>query len=118
MKIFAKILIMLVRLSALVSIAFGVLIWSGSIQFVGMHIGLGFLITLLVGVLAVVGLAARVIGLGVLGLVFAFLLPYIGLKQFPLTLTPHFGAMQVAHVIIVVTTLGVAEALHARIAKS
>lgn len=118
LKTFAKILIMLVRLIALVSIVFGVMIWAASgMQFLGVHIGLGFAITLLVVLLAVMGLMRGAIGLGIGALVVAGLLPYVGFKQFPLVFK-SFGAMQVAHVVVVLAALGMAEALHARIAKS
>ena len=118
MKTFAKILIMLVRLIAVVSIVFGVMIWAASgMQFLGVHIALGFAITLAVLLLAVMGLMRGAIGLGIGGLVVAGLLPYVGFRQFPLVFK-SFGAMQVAHVIVVLAALGIAEALHARIAKS
>ncbi len=119
LKTFAKVLIMLVRLIAILSIVFGIMIWSGTgQQFLGAHIGLGFLITLCIGLLAVIGLANRVIPLGILALVFAVLLPVVGLKQFPLAMSPNFGLIQTLHVIVVLAALGIAEALHARVAKS
>lgn len=119
LKTFAKVLIMLVRLIAVLSIVFGVMIWAGTgMQFVGAHIGLGFIITLLVGILAVLALVRRLVPLGILGLVVVTLLPYIGLKQFPLAMRPHIGAMQIAHIVIVLATLGIAEAMNGKIQKS
>ena len=48
---------MLVRVIALVSIIFGVLIWTGQMpNLLGAHIGLGFLITAMVAILAIMAL--------------------------------------------------------------
>ena len=115
---FAKVLIMLVRVVSLVLIVFGILIWSGnSPQLLGAHIGMGFLVAVLIGLLAVLALARRAWPLGILGLVAAAALPWVGLKQFPLAFR-HFGAMQIAHVLIVIAALGLAESSYAAIKKS
>jgi len=115
---FAKILIMLIRALALVSIVLGVLIWTGnSPNLLGAHIGLGFTITLLIALLTVLALVKRAFPIGILGVVAAVTLPWIGLRQFPLAFR-HLGAIQVAHILVVVAALGISESLYAAIRKT
>jgi hypothetical protein len=115
---FAKICIMLVRALALVSIVLGVLIWTGqSPNLLGAHIGIGFTITLLLVILAVLALAKRAFLIGLLGIAAAVVLPWIGFRQFPLSFQ-HLGAIQVAHILVVIAALGIAESLHAAVRKT
>lgn len=114
----AKVLIMLVRLLGLVSVTLGLLVWSGtSIQMLGPHIGVGFAITLLLIVLAAMAIMRRAAAVGIAGLFFAFVLPYVGLKQAPFSFDWHLGAMQIAHMIVAIVALGVAESMYAAIRK-
>jgi uncharacterized membrane protein YvlD (DUF360 family) len=54
---------------------------------------------------------------GILGVVLAVLLPVIGLKQLPLTFHT-LGAIQAAHVVLALATIGVAESLYASIRRA
>ena len=109
---------MLVRVIALVSIIFGVLIWTGQMpNLLGAHIGLGFLITAMLAILAIMALLKRAFPMGALGLLAAVALPWIGFRQFPLSFM-HIGAIQVAHTLVVIAALGLAESLAAAIRKA
>ena len=115
----AKVLIMLVRLIAVFSIVLGVLILSGTnTQYIGAHMGLGFFIVLLVIILAILALVRRAVGLGLVAIVFAFLLAYVGLRQFPLRFGWHLSLIQISHVIVALVTLGIAEALYGAIRRA
>jgi len=115
---FAKILIMLLRALSLVAIVLGILIWTGnSPQLLSSHISIGFTITLLVAILAILALLKRVFPIGILGIIAAVALPWIGLKQFPL-LFRQVGAMQIAHILIVLAALGIAESAYGAIRKA
>jgi hypothetical protein len=115
---FAKTVIILVRSLALVSIVLGILIWTGQMpNLLGAHIALGFIITLLLVILAILALVKRAFPLGLLGLVAAIALPWIGFRQFPLSFM-HLGAIQVAHILVVIAVLGIAESLFAAIRKT
>ncbi|MDT8066563.1 MAG: hypothetical protein ROO76_00190 [Terriglobia bacterium] len=115
---FAKVLIMLIRALALVAIVLGILIWLGTFpQVLPSHIGIGFLIALSMGILAIIAIAKRIFALGVLGIAAAILLPVIGLRQFPLAFR-HLGPIQVSHIIIVFAALGIAESTYAAIRKT
>ncbi|MGZ4787617.1 MAG: hypothetical protein ACXVZV_03715 [Terriglobales bacterium] len=115
----AKVLIMLVRLIALVEIGLG--IWIASISglpYLKAHIVLGFCVALLLLLLAVISFTRRQVMVGVLGAIFAGLLPAIGLKQFPLKFGSNLGAVQYAHVAIALLSIGVAEAMYGKIKRS
>lgn len=115
----AKVLIMLVRLAALVAIVLGILLLSGTnTEYLRVHIGIGFFLTGLVVLLAILALTKGAVGPAIVGIVFAFLLPYVGLKQFPLRFGVHLGWIQISHVIVALLTLGLAEMLHGRIRKA
>ena len=113
----AKALIMLVRLIGTVAIVLGVLLWTGHQQYLGPHIGGGFFVAMVVFVLAVIGLVKKAVIPGILGVVLAVLLPVIGLKQLPLTFHT-LSAIQVAHVVLALATIGVAESLYASIRRA
>jgi hypothetical protein len=115
---FAKVLAMLIRALSLVTIVFGVMIWLGSFpQLLSAHIAIGFLIALMIAILAVIALSKRAFAFGILGLAAAVLLPVIGLRQFPLAFR-HLGPIQVSHIIIVFAALGVAESTYSAIRKA
>ena len=114
----AKILIMLIRVIALAAIIFGVMIWLGTFpQLLQAHMGFGFLIALMMAVLAVIALVKRVFALGILGLIAAILLPVIGMRQFPLAFR-HLGPTQISHLIIVFAALGIAESTYKAILRA
>lgn len=109
---FAKILILLIRALALAAIIFGIMTWLGTFpNLLEAHMGFGFLVSLMVGILAVIALAKRIFALGILGLCAAVLLPVIGLRQFPLAFR-HLGPIQISHLIIVFAALGIAESTY------
>jgi hypothetical protein len=113
----AKALIMLIRVIGLAAIVLGVFLWTGHRQYLGPHIGVGFFIAMVVFVLAVIGLMKKAVVPGILGVVLAVLLPVIGLKQLPLTFHTA-GVIQVAHIVLALATIGVAESLYASIRRA
>jgi len=115
----AKVLIMLVRLIALVEIGLGIWIVSISgLPYLKAHIVLGFCMALLLFLLALIGFNRHQVIVGVLGLIFAALLPATGLKQFPLKFGSNLGATQYAHAVIALLSIGVAEAMYGKIKRS
>jgi hypothetical protein len=109
-----KALIMLVRILGLASIVLGALVWSEHQQYLGAHIGSGFLVATVVFILALIALTKKAVLPGILGVVLAVLLPVVGLKQLPLTFHT-LGAVQVAHIVLALLTIGVAERLYSAI---
>ncbi len=112
----AKVLIMLVRILGLAAIVVGALLWSGRQQLLKPHIGLGFAVATVVFVLAILAMLNKAVVPGILGVVFAFLLPVIGFMQLPITLHT-MGAIQAAHIFVALAVIGVAERLYAAIQR-
>jgi hypothetical protein len=114
----AKVLIMLVRLIWIVELAVGISIASAKgLPYLKLHIGLGFAMALCLFVLSMIAVVKRAVVPAVIGVIFAVLLPYIGLQQFPIKFGPALGAIQYAHVVIAIVTIGVAEMLHGKIRR-
>ena len=90
---------MLVRVCGLAALVLGTLLWTGRQPLLAPHIGCGFLVAILVFVLAVIALIRKALIPGILGVVFAMLLPVVGFMQLPLTFHT-LGAIQVAHIIL------------------
>lgn len=110
----AKVLIMLVRIVGLAAIVLGALLWAGSKQYLAPHIGLGFLVAMVVFVLAVLALLKKAVVPGILGVVFAVLLPVFGFLQLPLTFHT-MRAIQIVHIFVALAIIGIAERLYSAI---
>jgi hypothetical protein len=109
-----KALIMLVRVLGLASIVLGALVWAQHMQLLAAHIGIGFLISIAVFILAVVAFTKKAVVPGSLGLVFALLLPVIGFMQLPVTFH-SLRLIQVLHIMLALCVIGVAERLYSAI---
>jgi hypothetical protein len=108
---------MLVRILGLAAIVVGALLWAGRKPYLGPHIGLGFCVATVVFILAVVALTKKVVLPGILGVVFAVLLPVLGFLQLPLTFHT-MRAIQVVHIFIALAIIGVAERLYGAIQRA
>ena len=109
--------IMLVRLAWLLALVLGVLFWG---RYGGppihVHMTLGGLVVIGMWWLGLIGIG-RARGLAVLALLWGVLVPVVGLAQLgdlglPLT------AVQVAHVVVNVVAIGLAEALAGRLRRA
>jgi hypothetical protein len=117
----AKTLILLVRILGLAAIVLGCLLWiTGSpyrLTYLGPHIGTGFCVAAVVFVMAVLGLIRGALTPGCIGLVLALLLPVAGFMQLPLRFH-SLGVIQVVHIAIALSIIGVAERLYAAIRQA
>ena len=114
----AKVLIMLVRVLGLAAIVLGVLLWiTGHQPYMKPHIGAGFCVVAAVFVMAVIALTRNAVGLGVAGVLLALLLPMVGFLQLPLVFH-SLGAIQVAHIAIALSVVGLAERLYSVIRRA
>jgi hypothetical protein len=105
---------MLVRILGLAAIVLGALLWAGRQHLVASHIGCGFAVSMVVFVLAVIGLTKKAVIPGILGVVFAVLLPVFGFMQLPLTFHT-MRPIQVIHIFVGLAIIGVAERLYSAI---
>jgi hypothetical protein len=112
-----KALIMFVRLVGVTAIILGAILWnSGEEAYLALHIGVGFLLVTLLIVLAVFGVIRKAVVPGVVAIVLALLLPVVGFLQLQVPLSPRaMHGMQLAHFVIALTAVGMAERLYAAI---
>jgi hypothetical protein len=114
----AKALIMAVRVLGLAAIVLGILLWiTGHQPYLGPHIGAGFCVASVVFVMGVIALTRKAVALGVAGILLALLLPMVGFMQLPLVFH-SLGAIQVAHIAIALSIVGVAERLYSAIQRA
>ena len=109
----------LLRLLVTALVALGALIWLGSADLVQAHIGLGFLFTLLVLVQAVLGAIMKAgNGLVALAVVWALLLPVIGLGQRAFMLGDAHWAVRTFHLLFGLAAMPIVERIAARALNS
>lgn len=106
---------MLVRVLGLAAIVIGTLLWVTNHEpYLGPHIGVGFCVSSVVFVMAVIAMGKGAVVPGVVGLLLALLLPLVGFMQLPL----HYhsmGGIQAVHIAVGLSVIGVAERLYAAI---
>lgn len=115
MKTMIKINQMLLRLLVLAMLVLGVMVWMGHANLVNAHIGLGFIFTMLVLLQALLGALARA-GWGLVGMtvLWAVLLPVIGLGQRTFMLGDAHWAVRVFHLLFGLVTLAFTERIGKR----
>jgi len=120
MKTTATALQMLIRLSGVILIILGGLFWSHmALQWMGLHMILGFVLVLALWVLALLGARAGV-SMGMVGvaLVWGLLVVFVGVKQTSLMPGSAHWVIQVIHLVLGLGAMGLGEALGARIKRS
>jgi hypothetical protein len=114
----AKAFIMVVRVLGLTAIVVGSLLWMGGHQvLLGPHIGLGFCVVVAVFVMSVLAMVRGAIGTGIAGILLALVLPMVGFMQLPV-IAHSMGAIQVAHIAIALSIIGLAERLYSAIQRA
>ena len=99
---------------AVVALILGVMLWTGNAGMLQGHIGVGFLVSIAVFILSIMAILNKAIGIGVAGVVFAFLLPLVGFLQLPATYHT-LRLIQVIHVMVGLMALGIAERIYSAI---
>lgn len=106
------------RLDGIAALILGIILWTGSLGVLKIHILTGFILSVTMFVIGIVGFLARVkAALPTVAILWALLLPYVGFAQ----LRPLPGAgyviIQVIHLLIGICAIGIAEALGAKIKR-
>ncbi len=116
----AKILIMSIRVIALFSIIFGIILFLGRTEsptnYIAVHFAFGFLLAAGVFLIGVIALVHKMIPLGIVALLAAVFLPLTGFRQIS-TLGPNMGIPQILHIFVVFVAIGVAESAAAKIQR-
>jgi hypothetical protein len=106
------------RLIGVIALILGIILWTGSIRPLSIHILIGFIMSITMLLFGLVGFFARVKpGLPIIATAWAVLLPYIGFAQFKLLPGASHVVIQVIHLLIGICAIGIAEALAAKIKR-
>lgn len=106
------------RIIGVIALILGIILWTGSTRPLGIHILTGFIMSVTMLLIGLMGFFARVKpGLPVIAIAWAFLLPYIGFAQFKLLPGASHIVIQVIHLLIGICAIGIAEALAAKIKR-
>ena len=107
------------RLDFLAALILGILLWTGSTSGLKAHIITGFIMTLTLLILGLLGFFARLKPvMPVLAILWAVLLPYIGFAHLHLLPGSSHIVIQVVHLLIGLCAVGVAEAVGAQITRA
>ena len=109
-----------VGLIGLVMITLGLLFWSGrAISLVPLHMVLGLLLVAFLWILAIMGARAHApAGLVVLGIVWGFAVPTLGLLQTGLLTGDLHWIVRATHLLVGLVAIGLAEGLAASIRRA
>jgi uncharacterized membrane protein YuzA (DUF378 family) len=106
------------RLDWLVVLILGIVLWTGSPGLLKVHILTGFVLTIAVLLIGLIGLFARVQpALPIIAIVWAILMPYVGFAQLKLLPGASHMVIQIIHLLVGICALGIVEALGAKIAR-
>ena len=108
-----------IRLAGLGALVLGVLIWQGIVASLNLHMALGLIVALVLGLTAAVyAIVDRVrIPLAIIALFWATVTVYIGVTQGQLMPGSNHGVIEIIHVILGIGAIGIAEALAGAIAR-
>lgn len=119
MKTTATVLQMLIRITGVILIILGGLFWSHSaLQWMGLHMILGFVLVIALWMLAFLGARAGVsAGMVSVALVWGLVVVIVGVKQTSLMPGSAHWVIQVVHLVLGLGAMGLGEALGARIKR-
>ena len=107
------------RLDFLIALVLGILLWTGSAAQLKSHIITGFVMTLTLLLLGLLGFFAKIKPvMPVLAILWGVLLPYIGFAQLHLLPGSSHIVIQVVHLLIGLCAVCVAEAVGAQITRA
>lgn len=96
------------RLIGAAELTLGLAIWFVGVSSVTLHIGLGVVMTLILAIISVIALfTAGIRSLGVIGIVYACILPALGMGQLALQMGNLQWLVQSLHLLIGVGSIGV-----------
>lgn len=96
------------RLVGAVELTLGLVIWFVGVSSVPLHIGLGIVMTLILVIISVIALlTAGIRSLGVIGIIYACILPALGMGQLSLQMGNLQWLVQSLHLLIGIGSIGV-----------
>ncbi len=106
------------RLDGLAALILGILLWTGSAGYLKIHILTGFVMTITLLLIGLLGFFSRIKpALPIIAIAWAILLPYIGFAQLKLLPGASHAVIQVIHLLIGICAIGLVEACGAKTAR-
>ncbi len=114
-----RILVWIGRIAGLGAILLGLLFWIANIDFISLHILFGLTVALVLLALSIVLVFTRgTRGLGVIGIVYALILPIFGLRQATLLVGNLHWLIQAAHLLVGIGALALIQVMGTRYERS
>ena len=105
----------ILRLVAIVALAFGIWLWTGhGFSTLRIHVMLGFVATAALLMIGVAALFRAVLPLGAIAILWALALPIVGFGQMNWLVGPHHWTVEVVHLVIGLGSIGLGEVTAAR----
>ena len=119
MNSFTRVLLLILRIAFLAALALGLALWAGhGYQYLKLHMWIGFAITFDLLLLAIAGFLARLTpALPLITVLWAALLPFVGIWQMRAVPGSNHWMVQVLHLIIALGAIGLGEAISKRILR-
>jgi hypothetical protein len=111
----ARILQIVVGIAGLCALVLGLLIWIANLDLIPFHMLFGILVTLgllIMGILALTARGLRV--LGIVGIIYAIIVPIFGLSQFNILVGNLHWIIQALHMLVGIGAMALAGILGAR----
>ncbi len=111
----ARILQIVVGIAGLCALVLGLLIWIANLDLISFHMLFGILVTLgllIMGILALTARGLRV--LGIVGIIYAIIVPIFGLSQFNILVGNLHWIIQALHMLVGIGAMALAGILGAR----
>ncbi len=107
----------ILRIAFLIALILGIALWTGhATAYLSLHMWLGFIITFDLLLLVILAFLSGVsVALPFLSLIWAVLLPVIGIAQLKVMLGASHWVIQVIHVLLGIGSIGLGEVLAGRI---
>jgi hypothetical protein len=110
-----RILQIVVGIAGLCALVLGLLIWIANLDLISFHMLFGILVTLgllIMGILALTARGLRV--LGIVGIIYAIIVPIFGLSQFNILVGNLHWIIQALHMLVGIGAMALAGILGAR----
>ena len=105
----------ILRVAGTIVLVLGLLIWTLQLNIVSIHITFGIIVTLTLLVISILATFARGLRvLGIIGMIYAFVIPLLGLNQVRLLVGDQHWLIQVLHLLVGIGALALGETISRR----
>ena len=105
----------ILRVAGTIVLVLGLLIWTLQLNILSIHITFGIIVTLTLLVISILATFARGLRvLGIIGMIYAFVIPLLGLNQVRLLVGDQHWLIQVLHLLVGIGALALGETISRR----